>query len=301
MTIVRAPGKVVLSGAYAVLEGAPAIVAAVGRDVIADSDREAERVTEEVQAAIDRGILSRACWFDARALRSEDGSRKLGLGSSAAILVATMAAVESLPDSEDDRAQLTGIARQAHRAAQGGGSGVDVAASAMGGVLVCRAKGGALDVNRHTLPADAVVTILACAEAASTAGMLAQIRALRARDMATFRRLLDAACEGAKAATEAKSPEDLIAALVAQRVALAELGEASGAPIVTTAVAELARVAGEAGAYAGPAGAGGGDVALLVTPRTLDLAPLLDAARAAGLTPLEGEVGAPGVDLVEEP
>jgi phosphomevalonate kinase len=301
MTIVRAPGKVVLSGAYAVLEGAPAIVAAVGRDVIADSDREAERVTEEVQAAIDRGILTRACWFDASALRSEDGTRKLGLGSSAAILVATMAAVEGLPDNEDDRAQLTGIARQAHRAAQGGGSGVDVAASAMGGVLVCLAKGGALDVNRHALPEGAVVTILACAEAASTAGMLAQIRALRARDMATFRRLLDAACAGANAAVDAKSPEELIAALVAQRVALAELGEVSGAPIVTAAVAELAKVAGEAGAYAGPAGAGGGDVALLVTPRALDLAPLLDAARAAGLTPLEGGIGAPGVYLVEEP
>lgn len=301
MTIIRAPGKVVLSGAYAVLEGAPAIVAAVGRDVIADSDREAERVTEEVQAAIDRGILSRACWFDARALRSEDGTRKLGLGSSAAILVATMVAVEGLPDNEEDRAQLTGIARQAHRAAQGGGSGVDVAASAMGGVLACTAKGGALDVNRHTLPEGAVVTILTCAEAASTADMLARIRALRARDMATFRRLLDAACEGANAAVEARSPEDLIAALVAQRVALAELGDASGAPIVTAAVAELAKVAAASGAYAGPAGAGGGDVALLVTPRALDVAPLLEAARAAGLTPLEGGIGAPGVDLVEEP
>ena len=34
--IARAPGKVVLSGAYAVLEGAPALVAAVDRYVVAD-------------------------------------------------------------------------------------------------------------------------------------------------------------------------------------------------------------------------------------------------------------------------
>ena len=32
----RAPGKLVLSGAYAVLEGAPALVAAVDRYAVAD-------------------------------------------------------------------------------------------------------------------------------------------------------------------------------------------------------------------------------------------------------------------------
>ncbi|AGP37561.1 hypothetical protein SCE1572_25545 [Sorangium cellulosum So0157-2] len=107
--IVRAPGKLVLSGAYAVLEGAPALVAAVDRYVVADPARQADLVTEEVQAAIDAGALDRAAWFDASALRSaapdptagapagagappREASRKLGLGSSAAILVATLAA-----------------------------------------------------------------------------------------------------------------------------------------------------------------------------------------------------------------
>ena len=37
----RAPGKLVLSGAYAVLEGAPALVAAVDRYALADSERSA--------------------------------------------------------------------------------------------------------------------------------------------------------------------------------------------------------------------------------------------------------------------
>ena len=58
----RAPGKLVLSGAYAVLEGAPALVAAVDRYVVADTARAAELVTPEVRAAIGDAA---APWFDA--------------------------------------------------------------------------------------------------------------------------------------------------------------------------------------------------------------------------------------------
>ena len=47
----RAPGKIVMSGAYAVLEGAPAIVTAVDRYVLADAGRPAEFVTPEVREA----------------------------------------------------------------------------------------------------------------------------------------------------------------------------------------------------------------------------------------------------------
>ena len=48
----RAPGKLVLSGAYAVLEGAPAIVAAVDRYAMADTEQAAAFVGAELQAAI---------------------------------------------------------------------------------------------------------------------------------------------------------------------------------------------------------------------------------------------------------
>jgi phosphomevalonate kinase len=85
----RAPGKVVISGAYAVLDGAPAIVSAVSRYAVADSARSAERETPEVRAALgDRP----APWFDAGELFAR--GEKLGLGASAAILVAALAALE---------------------------------------------------------------------------------------------------------------------------------------------------------------------------------------------------------------
>src|SRR6185436_10440568 len=86
--IARAPGKVVLSGAYAVLEGAPAIVTAVDRYVTADTAKKPSLVTPEVRAALGD---ARAPGFDASALRK--GDQKLGLGSSAAILVASLGAV----------------------------------------------------------------------------------------------------------------------------------------------------------------------------------------------------------------
>jgi len=117
-----------------VLEGAPAIVSAVSRYAIADTAKAAEMITPEVKAAIG---TQPAPWFDASALRGPRG--KLGLGSSAAILVASLAALEL-----ERRRELTGEALGravlehalgAHRAAQGGGSGVAEALGLVPGAL----------------------------------------------------------------------------------------------------------------------------------------------------------------------
>ena len=87
MAIARAPGKLVISGAYAVLEGAPALVTAVDRYAVADSSKPVSFHTPEVATCLDR---REAPDVDPSALR--EGDLKLGLGSSAAILVASLAA-----------------------------------------------------------------------------------------------------------------------------------------------------------------------------------------------------------------
>ncbi|WP_441286118.1 hypothetical protein ACSRUE_27140 [Sorangium sp. KYC3313] len=325
--IVRAPGKLVLSGAYAVLEGAPALVAAVDRYVLADPARPAALVTEEVQAALDAGALDAAAWFDASALRSaapepppaspgappREASRKLGLGSSAAILVATLAAraaaasearaargvqrVRRAPAWDPRALFLDALA--AHRRAQGGGSGVDVAASVYGGVLCCRlGPGGELDVAPHALPGGLVIEVFASDASARTSAMLERVRALAAREPEAHRALLGAAAEGARAAACAADARALVAALDRQVDALAELGDRSGAPIVTPALRRLRPAAAAEGAAIAPSGAGGGDVSLFVggaPPSTAWLA----AAREAGLERVPMSLGAPGVHVLD--
>jgi phosphomevalonate kinase len=290
---VAAPGKVVLSGAYAVLEGAPAIVAAADRYVLADASRAAELVTPEVSAALGAG--GRAPWFDASALRAS--GRKLGLGSSAAIVVASLGALELADDSDFADSELGARvferALSAHRAAQGGGSGIDVAASAFGGVLVAQRDGTGLALRAVDVPAGVCIRVLANETPASTPSLIAAVVALRARDSALYARLLGKQADAAEQAAGAAIAGDaagFVAALSAQGRALAALGVAAGVPIVTPSLERLLEAAERVGAAALPAGAGGGDISLWVTAGTAAEAPPLD-----GLLPLDLRLGARGL------
>ncbi|MEI9954679.1 MAG: hypothetical protein WDO74_38345 [Pseudomonadota bacterium] len=296
MSLARAPGKLVLSGAYAVLTGAPALVVAVDRYVLADSARAATFLTPEVRAALGERA---APWFDASALR--EGDKKLGLGSSAAILVASLAALElaSEPALTDDElcARVYERAFVAHRAAQGGGSGVDVAASAHGGVLAARRKGGALELSRLQLPSALYFEVWACPLAASTSAFLARIAEFAARDPAAHAARINAqadAAESALTAAERGDASDFVRAIARQVATLTALGESAGVSIVTAELAELAQLAAASGAAFLPAGAGGGDVAYWVgaSPPTPEFAV---RARELGLSRVPLALAARGV------
>jgi len=267
MTGARAPGKLVLSGAYAVLSGAPALVVAVDRYVLADSARPATFLTPEVRAAL---AERPAPWFDASALR--DGDKKLGLGSSAAILVASLAALELANEPALSDEALCGRVYErafvAHRAAQGGGSGVDVAASAHGGLLAARrTQAGQLELSRLRLPSGLEFQVWACSVAASTSEFLARIAAFRERDAAAHARCIAAQADAAELALDAVRrghAADFVAAIARQVGTLSALGRAASANIVTAELSELAQLAETQGAAFLPVGAGGGDVAYWV-------------------------------------
>jgi phosphomevalonate kinase len=262
----RAPGKLVLSGAYAVLHGAPAIATAVDRYVLADSSRAAEFVTPEVEQSIGR---ERAPWFDASKLRQ--AGKKLGLGSSAAILVASLAALELDAEETLEPAELSRRvlerARQGHRTAQGGGSGIDVFASVLGGTFRYEIGGGVPRADSIELPAAVVIEAFWSGSAASTPRLLEQVRALGARDPVSHDRLMGdqaSAARRAVTAVEARDASAFISALDAQARALSVLGHTASAPIVPEEARELAELARESGATVLPAGAGGGDIVLYV-------------------------------------
>ncbi len=291
----RAPGKIVLSGAYAVLEGAPAIVSAVSRYVLADSGRPANLVTPEVREAFG---TDPAPWFDASELRAPEG--KLGLGSSAAILVASLA-VRELERGAVGEAELAqrvlGPALEAHHRAQGGGSGIDVAASTHGGTLVARRSSDGLVVQPVTLPPGVRIEVWSAGRPASTPELVARVRALSDRDPERHREILaelSAAADRAVAALLASDTPAFVRALDSQSVGLARLGEAASAPIVTPEVAELAIRARNEAAAVLPAGAGGGDVAIYVgsSPPSEDLVRL---RKARGQTLLSLDLHARGV------
>jgi phosphomevalonate kinase len=292
---------VVLSGAYAVLEGAPAIVSAVDRYVTSDTELAPERITPEVRAALPEGPFP---GFDASELR--DGPHKLGLGSSAAILVAALGAVRAAEFADDEalRAAIEAPALRAHRAAQGGGSGIDVAASTRGGTLIARRTGpDALAIEPALLPAALCVEVWASGVSASTPELLRAVAGFRQREPHAYEQLMSAlAAAAGRAATALREaePEALIGELWAQRELLSRLGRAASVPIITPEVQELAEWAQPRSAAVLPSGAGGGDIVLWVGV-TASPRPFRELASSLGHRLIPAQLHARGVHALDRP
>jgi phosphomevalonate kinase len=250
---VVAPGKLVLTGAYAVLEGEPAIVVAVDRYAVAQVD------------APDR--------VDTSALHDAEG-RKLGLGSSAAYRVAAEGARaaargEDLLDARV-RDRIFRAVRDDHAQSQGGGSGVDVAASVHGGALCYRIAQGEASIVPVVLPPGVELAVFWSGSSARTSDLRARVDAM---SPSTRRAAFAPLSAASRDAADALTAGDARAAHVADRArfldaarafgrALTALGRAADAPIVPPAFAELGALAEGEGAAFHPSGAGGGDVAV---------------------------------------
>jgi phosphomevalonate kinase len=283
---VIAPGKMVLTGAYAVLEGAPAIVIAVDRYAVVDSESPTK--------------------VDVRGLYDGAG-RKLGLGSSAAQRVAAFGA-RALARGEDPRhaavrAEIFRGVRAAHQREQGGGSGVDVAASVHGGVLryALVRDGAAGNTKRPTdatmeavdLPPELVLVTYWSGTSARTSDLLGRVDALRARGGSgkVFLALRSAAEAAADALGDAPA---FVRKASAFGRALSALGDAADAPIFPPAFSELAALAAREDAAFLPSGAGGGDMAAWMGAAPPSAA-FAARAEALGLVPLSLAIDHGGV------
>ena len=294
---VLAPGKMLLTGSYAVLEGAPALVCAVDRYAVA-REASASTVSAEVAAA-----------FGAEAPPSVDvsalsrGGEKLGLGGSAAAVVAALG-YRSASRGEDLRSApvrdaIFRDARGAHARVQGGGSGVDIAASVYGGVLRYTLEGDRPSVAPVALPGALRFDAYWSGHSARTTEMRARVDALKLRDSAAFaarmRDVTVAAVAAVSAVEVADAPGFLEAARSSER-ALSALGSDADAPIVIPRARALVLAAEEEGAAFVPSGAGGGDVFVrfgLTPPSSRFCA----AANAAGFEKLELSLDTLGVRI----
>lgn len=304
-----APGKLVLIGEYAVVDGFPAVVAAVSRRAtatvtagvndgeslevrgndprwvsVADSAREQPLLAAVLDEVTKRGIALPSGRIAVSTTAFATEGKKLGLGSSAAAAVA-FTSVFVHPLGTD---AIHDVARAAHRAFQGGGSGIDVAASTYGGIL--KFQSGAATAA-PALPADLAVVVAWTGVPAKTQGFVDAWRALpsrfdhaRAIDAATSRFLIGSARADAR---------EVVRAVGDAREAMLAMGAAAGIDVVTQAHQRIAALARAHGGDAKPSGAGGGDVAVCFVAR--DARAALEAAlRSERFDVVDVTVGEPG-------
>jgi phosphomevalonate kinase len=289
----------VLTGAYAVLDGAPATVAAVDRYAVADASRLSDATMPEIRSAFGQSVAPET---DVSALQDPRG-RKLGLGSSAAAVVACLAA-DALLRGEDlaapfVRARIFSAARDAHARVQSGGSGVDVAASVYGGVLRYAVTHDGPAIRAVALPPGLVLAAFFSGVIARTSELRAHVDAKRRDRPGEFAVLGTTMARAATAAADAldrADTHDFVSIAGTYGTLLAELGRLADAPIVAPAVAELGALAARHGAAFLPSGAGGGDVAVwigtappphvfVVRAEALALAPLSLSVDRGGVRP----------------
>lgn len=293
-----APGKLFLSGEYAVLYGAPAIVTAVDRRVVAW----AEDGKYEVFGAdiVDRALPSAVAAETGRS--GYDGFRvdvgatfhgdlKLGLGSSAASCVALTAAMLA----SSDREAIYRAATAAHLSFQrGSGSGADIAASVFGGTLRFARSVEAADqtlVAPVAWPHGLRIEAVWLGKPANSRDFVAAVRAV---DGSEEHALVSAAASTAAEAIGAGDVSNFVEALREADAALEALGARAGVPIVTPAHRELRAACASTEICAKPSGAGGGDFSILAGPADAPWSSVLDRL-SPGCQHLQLEMNAPGV------
>ncbi len=307
-----APGKMMISGEYAVLVGAPAIVAAVQirayarffegapAEQHASASRFPEAHAARKRAEEELGEAPGELAIDVSELRRE--GQKLGVGSSSAAAAAAAGAVLAVRghDLREEKVQRRALAYalEGHRAVAPNGSGADVAACTLGGFVRYRRTPGQWDVEADRLawPKELVWRIAWTGQAASTRVLIEKVHALRDRAPRAYEdAMLCLVKESERFVGAFGEVGAVLEATHRYCDAMDALGRVAGAPIVEERLRKVATLAREAGGAAKPSGAGGGDVALALFASRQDAARFGKACREAGIELLDLELGGPGV------
>lgn len=331
---VSAPGKLVLWGEYAVLVGAQAGVLAVDRFARCQATTSASNPTWQIttDGFASKPISVPASWFageqappvshpgallwhaaqanqwlpqigatlhiDSSAFYQ--GQVKLGLGSSAAVCTALThlcAELSAATSSPTTNLRTFPVALTAHRAAQhGAGSGIDVAASSLGGLQVYQL----LDAQHQ--PANATQPLINTVDwpqglywrafwtgsPASTTNHLKRFDAWRARSNTIALADLVAASNDCS--------EQLDLTTLGQYVsALRRFDSASQVGIYAKGHEDLHKLAGRVGVIYKPCGAGGGDLGVAFAADPAQLQRFAAQTEADNITQIRLEMAQHGV------
>jgi phosphomevalonate kinase len=329
-----APGKLVLLGEYAVLEGAPALVLAVDRRArvaltpTAGAAWEIVSPTLGAEASLRLGIdgvewhhapVPGLEWLaalfaqlpfaatlppcrveldsDAFFLDHADGRMKLGLGSSAAITVALIGALHACAGRPDPTLEE---AIAVHRAIQHGrGSGIDIAAALAGGLSRFELRRGAPGYVPMRLPHGLHWCCVFSGRPASTADMLARIAAWREREPAEYARRIRELATMALRGVDAVAGRDaasFLSSFEEYAHALARFGEAGGVDIASRGHRILAALAADCRVVYKSCGAGGGDVGVTFAMDDMRLQEFAGRATEAGFAVIELDADPRGLE-----
>lgn len=317
-----APGKVVLWGEYAVLTGAPALVAAVDRFAgcalepggnhwqcsIAGYQADTPELTRDllIGARPPPGDSAwRVFWHVLQTMPRDalpPGGRatfdttdfhhhgsKLGLGSSAALCVAVYGAACRLLQQQAHYNE----AQRIHRALQNGaGSGIDVAAAWHGGLLrFHRAGDGSGQASPWALPAELHTVFVWSGATANTTDHLARLQAWQQRGGG------GELSELAALSSELFETSNLMAGLASYVAGLERLDQAARLGVFSTPHRHLQQLATTAGVVYKPCGAGGGDVGAAFTMDLNTAEHFARLATEAGFLPLKLEIASHGLEV----
>ena len=319
-----APGKLMLAGEYVVVERAtPALSIAVDRRVEVDAEAldgsAGWRITSDTlnlrDATLDKvPVIAEALARVPGAPRAGRltvrsqlgaGADKPGLGSSAALCVASYAAFARLAglNGLPDLAPLIA----AHRASQGGrGSGFDVASCLHGGLIVFMPVPDRPDdpprVERIPWPKGLHAAVFKTRKGASTVHMLARMASWRDEDPETLDACLDPLAietEELVSAFRVGDVDRLLTACAQVQEELGVLDRLGEVGILPSGVLQLHGVIEDAGCVGRTSGAGGGDCvwALSDDPRALERAAV--GAKELGFERLELQLAGPGLRVDE--
>ena len=340
MITVRAPGKLFVAGEYAVVEpGQPAVIIAIDRylavtltesvdvgtvhspeygqlplvwrrsgdDVTIDRDHHPYDYVMSAITTVERVRARRSVapkFFDTRIDSQLDdvSGRKFGIGSSAAVTVATVRAMSELYGLGLSNLEVFKLALLATVQIAPAASGGDLAASCFGGWIRYSAPDRArlIDELSHRDPADLLdadcwdglsVTRLTppdhlqllvgwTGSPASTTRFVDVVQAKQATGEVDMPAFVAASRDHVDALVRGLQEHDDVAVLAAihgARTLLQGLGAQAGLDLETSRLAALCDAADEAGAAGKPSGAGGGDCGIVLAPPSADVARMLVA------------------------
>lgn len=329
--VASAPGKVVLCGEYAVLDGAPAICMAINKRArakvrvagtgfqtvrssgyidgewkfLAKKDGVIEWIGDEPpEGGLD---LLREVWttmgieekfdisMDTAEFIDPVGTVKLGLGSSAAL---TVALVTALSGEMNRTGAAASDAAEAHRRLQHGrGSGADIAASLAGGVIEYRMQNSGVS-RPLNWPTGLEYALLWSGKPASTSEKLQKLgEARRGGRSRTSTVRLCAASEAIALCWSSGETSELLATLHRYNDALMQFDVDHDLGIFDAGHRELAEAAAKRRLVYKPCGAGGGDTGMVFASDEEAVAEFSIHAGESGYQILDVSLEASGVIL----